>query len=816
MPTTRNALISFNAGEWTPKLDARVDLEKYRFACRKLENVLVEQYGMANRREGMQYVAVSKDIGPVRLQDFTFSETTSFTIEFGDKYIRFFSNKQQVVLTTGDVSAWVTATAYNAGNYVKVGSNIYRCLISHTSGTFATDLANGDWVFTNIYEVITPYDKADIFDLHFQQINDVVYITNANYAVRKLTRISDINWVLEEVVFDSPPFLDENTTTTTITPSATSGNITLTASASIFQSGHVGSYWQLTHDRPANQIEIAITGNGTSSTIPIRGQWDYRTTGTWTATFAIERSYDGGTTWERVLHLVGISENFTSSDNNETTNEALFRIKIENWSAGSGRAIISCTSSPVVGIAKVTGYTSGTAVSATVISSFYSTSATTAWREGAWSAVRGYPRTLTFFEQRLIFGGTTYEARTVWASTIGDYEDFEYGTAEDSAFKFTLGSGRYDAIQWMLPHTRLLIGTAGDEWSCGDGSGGDALSALNPRAFRQASRGSSSVQAVLANDSALFVQNSGKRIHEMIYTFDKDGYSTPDLSEFAEHITGNGKIVQIAFQQTPFPKLWAVTNEGDLLSMTFEREQNIVGAWAKHPTQGLVESVCVAPNHNTGDDDVWIVVKRTNVASIPSFTSRYIEVIESANWEDIKDAIYVDSAYIYDGPPVDSVTVIRFASQYVSVLADGAPIPDQQVPLSGLITLPPGTSKAIIGLKYESILKPMRLDVDPIVGPTQGLNRRIHELSIRFFKTIGCEFGDGEEIDDVTGLIKWRNLSFRDTSHDMDESPPLFTGEKDIEAFGNWGREGTIILKQTQPLPWTVLAIIAKYDVSMK
>lgn len=810
MPTTRNALISFNAGEWTPKLDARVDLKKYPFACRQLENVLVEQYGAANRRPGMEYVAnaatISDSLG-CRLVDFKFSETTSFALEFGEKYIRFFSNKQQVKLALTDVSAWLTATPYVVGDFRKESGVIYHCIIAHTSGTFATDLATGKWEASSVYEIVSPYSAFDVFELHFQQINDVVYITHELYAPRKLTRLSDISWTLEEAVFDTPPFLDENTETTTITPSATTGSVTLTASAAIFQAGHVGSYWQLTHDRPANQIEIAITGNGTSSTIPIRGQWDYRTTGTWTATFAIERSYDSGTTWERVVHLVGISENFQATDNVESVKEALFRIVIEGWSAGSGRAIISCTSAPVSGLAKITAYTSPTVVTATVIKSFYAATATKVWREGAWSAVRGYPRTLTFFEQRLIFGGTTYEARTVWASTIGDYEDFEYGTAEDSAFKFTLGSGRYDAIQWMLPHTRLLIGTAGDEWSCGDGSGGDALSALNPKAFRQASRGSESVQAVLANDSALFVQNGGKYIREMIYTFDKDGYATPNLSEFAEHITGTGKIVQIAFQQNPFPILWAVTSTGDLLSMTFEREQDIL-AWTRHPTQGYVNSVCVTPNATTGNDDVWVVVQRSYAVAGHYFNSRYIEIIQTATWTNVSDSIYSDSAYVYSGAAQTSFTIPRFADQYVSILADGAPLPDQKASLTGVITLPIAASKLVVGFKYESIVKPMRLDVDPIVGPTQGFNRCVHELTVRFYRTVGCVWsnGDGE----------FQTISFRDTSNNMDEPVPLFTGEKDIEAFGDWGREGTIILKQTQPLPWTVLAIIAKYDVSMK
>ena len=116
---TRNALISFNAGEWTPKLVARVDLAKYKFACRKLENAVVESYGLAKRRPGMEHVAATKNIGYTRVVDFKFSETTSFALEFGNEYIRFFSNKQQVLITETDVSLWVTATAYIVGQYIK-------------------------------------------------------------------------------------------------------------------------------------------------------------------------------------------------------------------------------------------------------------------------------------------------------------------------------------------------------------------------------------------------------------------------------------------------------------------------------------------------------------------------------------------------------------------------------------------------------------------------------------------------------------------------------------------------------------------------
>jgi hypothetical protein len=411
-----------------------------------------------------------------------------------------------------------------------------------------------------------------------------------------------------------------------------------------------------------------------------------------------------------------------------------------------------------------------------------------------------------------MLASTSFEALTIWGSVTGDYENFEYGTTDDAALKYTLAGRRYDAIQWLLSHTRLLVGTSGDEWSVSGGTGEEALTPTNVRAVRQSSRGAAAVQAIMANDSALFVQRSGKKIREMVFTFEKDGYITPDLSEFAQHIF-NTRITQIAFQQNPFPTLWAVTAGGKLLSMSFEKEQDIL-AWTTQPTFGLVESVCVTPNATTGNDDIWLIVKRTTIVADVATDVRYVEIIETATWTEVEDSIHVDSAWVFTDGPATTFIIGRFAGQTVSILADGAPVPDQQASADGTITLETAATKVVIGYKYESIIKPMRLDVDPFIGPTQGQKRRIHELIIRFYKTLGCQFWDGSEKDFVTGLDKWRDLSFRDTSNNMDEAPPLYSGDKEIEAFGGWEVQGDILLRQNQPLPWSVLAIIPKYEVS--
>src|SRR5215217_6949087 len=143
---------SFNAGELSPYLDARSDLEKYASGCRLLENNVILPYGGVYRRPGTEYLGVAKHSDRrCRLLGFNFSTTTRFVLEVGHLYLRFWSNGVQVA--KGTATAWATATAYKAGDYVTQASVIYYCLAAHTSGTFATDLAGVKWVAQSLLEV---------------------------------------------------------------------------------------------------------------------------------------------------------------------------------------------------------------------------------------------------------------------------------------------------------------------------------------------------------------------------------------------------------------------------------------------------------------------------------------------------------------------------------------------------------------------------------------------------------------------------------------------------------------------------------------
>lgn len=799
---SQKSIVSFNAGELSPLLDARVDIEKYSNGCRQLQNAIIETYGAARRRSGTEFIAEAKyHDKPCRLIDFQFSTTTTFTIEVGHQYLRFFSNGAQV-------------------------------------------LSGG-----SPYEVSTPYDEADLFEIQYAQINDVAYLVHPDYPVQKLSRIADTNWTLAAVEFLTPALLDENLTDTTITASATSGSVNLTASAAIFQADHIGSYWQLAHLREATSEEVEIIDavawltatayvkwdtvtqagtryvcledhtSGTFATdlgagkweavtyyqvtppMRILGDWELNTYSIWTADIYLERSTDEGVTWERIRKWSGKDDRNVNATGSQDT-EAWLRVVVENWVTGTAgtttpRVTLEAVDAYIYGIVKITGYTDTTHVAATVITDLESTDATKVWREGAWSDVRGYPRTVTIYEQRMCFAGSNYQPQTVWGSVTGDFENFKTGSDDTDSFAYTIGAQERNAIQWMVAQKALLIGTSGGEWSMQAGSQDQPLTPTNVLVRRQSNYGSRALNANLVNDVVLFIQRQGRKVRELTYSFEKDGFVAPDMTLLSEHITDGG-IVQTAFQQQPRSILWVVTSDGTLAGMTYERDQNVVG-WHRHVTDGTFESV--ATIYGSADDEIWLVVNRT----IGGSTKRYIERINPVQWTDLEDAFYVDSGLSYDGSATDTFSGLsHLEGKTVKILADGAPVPDQVV-ASGAVTLDDPASVVHIGLAYETIIQPMRLDVDSQAGVSQGQVKQIRELVLRLNNSLGLQYGDGEA---------FYNLSFRDTSDYMDAAPPLFTGDKVVEFDGDFDLDVPFIVKQSQPLPLCLLAIIVKYAIT--
>ncbi len=243
MPRASWSQNNFNGGEWSPLMYGRTDLAKYKNALATCLNYIPTAQGGLTRRPGTQYIAnVKTASSAVRLQPFEFSTTQAYVLEFGDSYIRFYTNGGQLI--HGTVSAYNSGTAYTPGQACSSSGTIYVCIANTTGNAppnstywYAQTTTGG----VTPYELPSPYAAADLDDLNFVQSADTLYIASPDYAPRTLNRYGATQWAFNSLTFLDGPYLILNTTSTTFTSSvSTTGSGTLTASSTTGINGNTG------------------------------------------------------------------------------------------------------------------------------------------------------------------------------------------------------------------------------------------------------------------------------------------------------------------------------------------------------------------------------------------------------------------------------------------------------------------------------------------------------------------------------------------------------------------------------------------------
>jgi hypothetical protein len=656
---------SFNAGEVTPLVYGRPDLQKYGNGLETCQNMIPMVQGPLTSRPGTVFVNEVKDSSVyTRALEFVFSTTQAYIIEAGNLYFRFYRNRAQIV-----------------------------------SGTPV--------------EMATPYPTNVLSGLKTTQSADVLYIFHPSYAPRKLSRTSDTVWSLSTMATTDGPYLNTNTTTTTLTASGTTGSVTLTASA---------------------------------------------TTG------------------------INNGQGFLATD--------------------VGRVVRLLVSS-VWGWGTITARTSTTQVTVQVGSAFGATTATAVWRLGVYSDTTGWPSCGTFFEDRLFMGGSTSNPQRLDGSMSGDYENFAPTSttgvvAANNALGFTLNSNDVNTIRWMADDEKgLLVGTVGGEWIVRPSSSGEALSATNISAKRSTSYGSADVQPVRAGRAILFIQKSRRKLRELAYQFDVDGFRAPDMTQLSEHITLPG-IQEMTYQQEPQSLVWVCRDDGVLIGATYDRDQDVV-AWHRHIIggSGFVESVGAIPRPDGSGDELYVIVRRT----INGATKRYVEYMNKL-WErgDTQAAaVFADSAKTYTTPGSTVTGLDHLEGQTVSVLVDGAVHPDKIV-TGGQITLDFTGTTVVVGLPYVRRGKTLRINAGAADGTAQGKTKRIHRLVFRLHDSLGLTKGPNfNQLDEVV---------FRSSTDPMGAAVPLFSGDKSDTWGGDYDLEGQVCWEITQPVPCTILDVM--------
>lgn len=293
MPKAWPILTNFTAGEISPLLEGRVDISRYFNAAQSIENFLIQPYGGIIRRPGSVFVAQTKyNTKKVRLIPFQFSRTVNYVIEMGEGYMRFYKDESAILeagktitgaTQTNPVVVSSTAHGYSNGDTVRIEGvagmtelNNKRYLVANVAansfelqdlfgnnidGTGFTAYTSGGTA-EKVYEITTPYLEADLFELQFAQKADIMYIAHEDHPLQKLSRFGDTSWLIADVVFTPMPFQPINQDDTlTVTPSATTGTITVTASSPLFTANDVGTQMRIggSTGTPARQGYVDIT-----------------------------------------------------------------------------------------------------------------------------------------------------------------------------------------------------------------------------------------------------------------------------------------------------------------------------------------------------------------------------------------------------------------------------------------------------------------------------------------------------------------------------------------------------------------------------
>lgn len=678
---------SFSGGELAPSLHARSDLAKYSSGAKLLRNMFVLPHGGASNRPGTKYIAeVKTSSARVRLIPFQFSSSQTYVLEFGNLYMRVYTNGAQVLL------AGVP------------------------------------------YEIVTPYVTADLPTLKFVQSADVMTIAHPSYASRNLSRTGHTAWTLATIA---------------LAPALAA---------------------------PAGPAATPTNGTGAGAAIA----FSYKVT-----------AVNTGTLEESVASVAATCSNFALNPATGTFNTI-------TWSAVVGAAKYNIYKETNGG--GIHGYI-GSATALTFLdSNLAGDEADTPPETRDPFAASNYPGVVTYHQQRRVFGGSTSAPQTVWMSQSGNYSNFNVSSPsrDDDGVTFTLASPQVNEIRHFVALNDLLVLTSGGEFKVtgGGSSGGDPITPSAVLVRPQGYRGSSHVPPLIVGETALFVQQKGSIVRDLGYSLESDGYTGNDLSVLANHLFESNTVSEWAYAQAPHSIVWAVMADGTLLSLTYLREHQ-VWAWSHHDTEGTFESVAVVSEGS--EDAVYVSVLRV----LNGGPKRFIERFQTRIVNDVTDAFFVDCGLTYDGIPATTISgLTHLNGEMVTILADGSVSASQTVS-GGAITLPHSARVVHVGLGYTSELQTLDLDLSSL-RQSANAKRRVCEVLVKVERSRGL--WAGPNADHVTE-VKQRDFE------PYGDPIALFTGDMKLAIPPSWGRSGSVVLQQRDPLPLTVLAVIPEVDV---
>ena len=400
-------------------------------------------------------------------------------------------------------------------------------------------------------------------------------------------------------------------------------------------------------------------------------------------------------------------------------------------------------------------------------------------------------------------------------SKAGDFHDFgaEATPGEADAVTFTLDSGTQNKIMWLQAVKALNVGTLGNEWTVSGGAN-NSVTPTNVLSLRQTDNGSERIKPLMVGLTTLFVERFARNINEFVYDYNMDSFKTSDVTILAPHLTEQSPIRNWDYQQVPDSIIWCTRDDGRLLALTYQREHKVVG-WHWHETNGLFIDVATLPSVEDREDELWVAVERSvqlDPEDPETVEPRWYIEKKSPQFKGTtsQEGRFLDSHLVYDGEATNILTGLEhLEGRNVSVLADGAVHPDVQV-VGGQITLQYETSHAVVGLAFESEVRPHLPEIPTEEGTSMTRVQKISSLAISLYRSLGMEIGvdhseDGERIEEQP---------FRRPTDLTGRAVPLYTGVYPMTFMEGFDRKSEYFIRQRQPLPLTVLSIVDEIEVN--
>ncbi len=601
---TRNIQPSFTGGELAPSLHARVDLAKYSVGLKTCKNFFVHAHGGVSNRTGSRFIAEVKDsTKSTRLIPFEFNVEQTYVLEFGDQYMRVHKDSGQVVEGGQVITA---ATRANPVVVTMTGHSYSNGEEVYISGVVGMTELNG----LNYKLANCTANTAELQDMTGTDVNSTGYAaySSGGNAYRIYTIVTPF---LEADLFDLK-FTQSADTMTIVHQSYAPRELT--------RSGHTAWTLSTITFAPdlADTASVTVTPQGTTGST----DYTYKVIG-YSDETGEESLATSGTT--STGHATPDSANFNRITFADVTDADRFNVyRLENGLYG----YVGTTETLTFDDEGITPDLSDSPPNS----------------RNPFSGAGDYPSCVTYYEQRLAFAGSSNNPQTQWFSKAANYHNMTYSIPRkaDDAITRTIAAQQVNEIRHLVPLSDLIVMTSGGEWKVAAGSD-DVLTPTNIHVKPQEYHGASDVRPLIVGSTVIYVQRAGRIIRDLTFKFDVDNYTGNDLSVLSDHLFLGQTVVDWGYAESPHSIVWLVRSDGTLLALTYMREHEVY-AWSRHTTDGAYESVCSVAE--TNEDAVYFVVKRT----VNNVEKRFIERLNTREFDDVEDAFFVDSGLSLDLP----------------------------------------------------------------------------------------------------------------------------------------------------------------------